>query len=1068
MKPRNRCLETLVRLVVWAAILQSGLSSQAQSATTYHEQADQALQSFLLKFWDGSAQYLQNSYPSDSTLTGYWTYAHGWEALMDGVERTGHEQYSGLIESFYEGQNANGWTNGFYDDECWMTVALTRAYDLTGSPQYLTQATNLYADIMTGWDTTCCGATPGGLWWDKAHTQKATAANAGAALAGARLYQRTGNAAYLSFAQQVYSYWYANMVDPTTFQVCDHLNPDGSKTWWRFTYNEGLMIGASVELNEATGNLAFLTNADNIAGFMVSNEVTATAYGPVLYDGTDTGCGGDCHEFKGPAYRYLMRLYAKDTTKTQYYTVLKASADALWNLALNSTSTVFSVNWAGPSQSAVDQAQDNAACIALNRFAEQYGPYPGSGIPANQYEAENATLHNLGLEALYGAFTGWGYIADWNADGQSVDFNITCTTAGHHTLVFRYAAGTGNASRLITVNGANTFRNQTFPGTGAWETYATNTLSCNLLAGTNTISVIYKSSRGSINYLNLDNLVVGGDSSTALGSSANPSTYGNSVTFTATVTSSGGIPTGAVTFYDGATSLGAGALGSGTGNTATATLVLAKPTATTHSITAVYGGDNNFNASTSSALSQVVNARTLTVGLTGTTSKTYDGTRAATLAAGNYTLPGVVSGDTVNLNNPTSGTYDTKDQGAGETVSVTGLAISGASAGNYTLSSTSASAAIGTIAAKALTVSGLTASAKVYDGTTTEPLGGTAAFPTAEAAGAGTTSDGIPYNVDSVSAGGTAAGAFATKDVGTAKAVTVTGVTVTGTGNGNYTVTQQTGLTANITQKALTVTGIGASNKIYDGNTTAALTGTPGTLSGVVSGDTVTLGGTATGAFGDKNVGTGKTVTISGLGLAGGDAGNYSLTAPTATADITGAGTTTALVSSENPSGPGSNVTFTATVSSGAGTPAGNVVFLANGVPFSTNTLVSGAAAASTTALPLGTNGVAAQYATQGNYLASSNSLDQVMKGLATCSQTSAILRIADNLDGTFTITFIGTPQMQYYVVASPDVTAPMDSWAPLAGSTNTVTNTSGQWQVTVTNTAPQQYYRSTAVVPCP
>ena len=497
-------------LAAWL-VLQSCLGGLGQTVAAYHQHADQALQSFLLKFWSPSSQYLRNAYPSDGTLTSYWTYAHGWDALMDGVERTGGQQYFGLIESFYEGQNARGWTNGYYDDECWMTMTLARAYDLTGAPKYLDQATALYADIMGGWDTTCCGSSPGGMWWDKAHTQKATAANAGAALAGARLYQRTGNAAYLSFAQQVYSYWNANMVNPSTFQVCDHLNPDGSKTWWRFTYNEGLMIGASVELNEATGNPSYLATARNIAGFMVNNEVTATAYGFALYDGSNTGCSGDCHEFKGPAYRYLMRLYAKDTTKGQYYSVLKASADALWNLSLNATSTVFSVNWAGPSQSAVAQSQDNAACIALSRFAQQYGPYPGSGIPANQYEAENATLHNVGLEALYGAFTGWGYIAAWNADGQSVDFNINCTTAGLHTLAFRYAAGTGNASRLISINGVNAFPNQAFPGTDAWVAYATNTVFWNLPAGPNTISVVYKSSLGSANYLNLDNLIVGGD-----------------------------------------------------------------------------------------------------------------------------------------------------------------------------------------------------------------------------------------------------------------------------------------------------------------------------------------------------------------------------------------------------------------------------------------------------------------------------------------------------------------------------------------------------------------------------
>jgi predicted alpha-1,6-mannanase (GH76 family) len=511
MKLRRYCLTTSLGMVACAVILQPWRCCRAQDTAAYHQYADRALQSFLLKFWNGGAQYLRNTYPSDGTMTGYWTYAHGWEALMDGVERTEGLQYSGLIESFYQGQSARGWTSGYYDDECWMTVALTRAYDLTGDAKYLNQATALYADIMSGWDTTCCGATRGGLWWDKAHTQKATAANAGAALAGARLYQRTGNAAYLSFAQQAYSYWYANMVNLTTFQVCDHINPDGSKIWWRFTYNEGLMIGASVELNEATGNSTYLANAHKIAGFMVTYEAITTAYGRVLYDGSNTGCGGDCHEFKGPAYRYLMRLFAKDTTKTQYYSVLKASADALWNLALNSTSTVFSVNWAGPSQSTVDQGQDNAACIALNRFAQQFGSYPGSGIPSNQYEAENATLHNVNLEAMYGAFTGWGYVAAWNAEGQSVDFHVTCTTAGPHTLAFRYAAGAGDASRLISVNGTNAFPYQTFPGTSAWASYRTNTVSCNLPVGPSMITVAFKSSFGSANYLNLDNLVVGGD-----------------------------------------------------------------------------------------------------------------------------------------------------------------------------------------------------------------------------------------------------------------------------------------------------------------------------------------------------------------------------------------------------------------------------------------------------------------------------------------------------------------------------------------------------------------------------
>ena len=186
---------------------------------------------------------------------------------------------------------------------------------------------------------------------------------------------------------------------------------------------------------------------------------------------------------------------------------------------------------------------------------------------------------------------------------------------------------------------------------------------------------------------------------------------------------------------------------------------------------------------------------------------------------------------------------------------------------------------------------------------------------------------------------------------------------------------------------------------------------------------------------------------------------------------VTALTTSCSLASSVNPSGPGSNVTFTATVSGvppAADLPTGNVVFLANDAPFATNALVSGSISANTDSLPLGTNAIAAQYVGGGNFLGSTGSVAQVVKLFVTCSQTNALLSLADNLDGTCTLTFVGTPQAEYYVLASPDVATPMTGWVPVAGSTNMVTNTSGLWQFTITNTAPQQFYRSTAVVPCP
>src|SRR5690606_13627639 len=72
-------------------------------------------------------------------------------------------------------------------------------------------------------------------------------------------------------------------------------------------------------------------------------------------------------------------------------------------------------------------------------------------------------------------------------------------------------------------------------------------------------------------------------------------------------------------------------------------------------------------------------------------------------------------------------------------------------------------------------------------------------------------------------------------------------------------------------------------DKVYDGTTAATATLASG---GVLAGDTVMF--TGTGSFDDKNVGTGKTVTVDGIAASGADAGNYSYnTSATDTADVT-------------------------------------------------------------------------------------------------------------------------------------------------------------------------------------
>jgi autotransporter-associated beta strand protein len=351
-----------------------------------------------------------------------------------------------------------------------------------------------------------------------------------------------------------------------------------------------------------------------------------------------------------------------------------------------------------------------------------------------------------------------------------------------------------------------------------------------------------------------------------------------------------------------------------------------------------------------------------------------------------------------------------------------------------------------TITNRPLYVTNVVAGDKVYNATT-------AASVDFSGAGLDNVVDSDTLTLDSSSG----AGAFVDKNAGSNKTVTVTGLLALGDLATNYALVQPT-TTASIAQAPLTISAT-ATNKVYDGTTAAAALLSDDSIAG----DDISEAFTAAN-FADANVGVAKTVTVTGISLGGSDAGNYSpgSTTVNTTADITPAASSAGIVSSVNPSTATSNVTFTATISSGVGTPDGNVVFLANGNPFSTNALVAGAASTGNAGLPVGTNLVAVQYSAQGNYLGSSASVAQVVNSGVVLSQTNIITSIVNNGDGTFTLTMHGTPQSAYYVESASDLSSGL--WAPLSGSTNNAAP-DGTWSFVVSN-APPAFYRAKALNP--
>jgi hypothetical protein len=268
--------------------------------------------------------------------------------------------------------------------------------------------------------------------------------------------------------------------------------------------------------------------------------------------------------------------------------------------------------------------------------------------------------------------------------------------------------------------------------------------------------------------------------------------------------------------------------------------------------TLTLGGANagNYTLTQPTLTGNITTAPLTITGLTGS-NKVYDGNTTASFT-GTPTYSGLQNSESFSVSGTPSASFATATVGTGKSITVIGYTTPSA---NYTVTQPTLS---GNITAKNLTVTGAIASDKVYDRLNTATI-------------TGSTLVGV-IGGDIVTI--TTSGTFASIDVGSGISVTST-QTLSGAQASNYTVTLPTGLTANISQKALTITSAMASNKVFDGNTTATITGT---LSGVISPDTVTLNGT--GTFASSAIANGITVTSTST-LAGLQAGNYTLTQPT-------------------------------------------------------------------------------------------------------------------------------------------------------------------------------------------
>jgi predicted alpha-1,6-mannanase (GH76 family) len=154
----------------------------------------------------------------------------------------------------------------FYDDNDWVALAFAQRYQMAKDSVALTQAEALSKLVVYAWDSNPAHPCPGGDYWTQAgwSHDRNTISNAPGAQLALRLYLATKNTSYRDTAQQRYDWVNSCMLAPDGL-YWDHIDLAGNINKMLWSYNQGMMVGASLLLYEATGEETYLQRAEQLA-----------------------------------------------------------------------------------------------------------------------------------------------------------------------------------------------------------------------------------------------------------------------------------------------------------------------------------------------------------------------------------------------------------------------------------------------------------------------------------------------------------------------------------------------------------------------------------------------------------------------------------------------------------------------------------------------------------------------------------------------------------------------------------------------------------------------------------
>ena len=255
------------------------VASVSPALANYAQKAGEQTDYIQKNFYVASAKRYRPSLPVKPKELLYdfmWGNGVQFSALV-GASRHNPAKYKQALYDFREGLqtywdpiapvpgfnaycSGPGGTDKYYDDNEWLVLGFTEAYEITHDPMFLKDAQQTQKFVLSGWDD----KLGGGIYWKVDHKSKNTCSNGPAAASALRLVQAAKQPDQLVWGTRIRDWTVAHLQD-TDGLYWDNINLDGNIQTHKWSYNTALMIYTDVLLYQLKKDKKSLAEARRVA-----------------------------------------------------------------------------------------------------------------------------------------------------------------------------------------------------------------------------------------------------------------------------------------------------------------------------------------------------------------------------------------------------------------------------------------------------------------------------------------------------------------------------------------------------------------------------------------------------------------------------------------------------------------------------------------------------------------------------------------------------------------------------------------------------------------------------------